>query len=114
MTFNTILLMALVTLFSLFWFSTTANASEEEIANLQARVYQLEQENKRQSSKIETVEEIAKKSAPLLFLFGAFCALWAQNNRRNAWGWFFLGAIFSVFAVLFVLSLNKEPPEHSS
>jgi len=38
----------------------------------------------------------------LLVLFGAFCALWAQNTGRNAWLWFFLGVIFS-FVTVFVL-----------
>jgi hypothetical protein len=42
-----------------------------------------------------------------LFLFGAFCALWAQNTGRNAWLWFFLGLLFSVITVLFLLSKNS-------
>lgn len=41
------------------------------------------------------------------FLFGAFCALWAQNSGRSAWLWFFLGFIFSVIAVLVLLSKNS-------
>jgi hypothetical protein len=42
-----------------------------------------------------------------LFLFGAFCALWAQRTRRNAWLWFFLGLLFSVVAVLVLLYKNS-------
>ena len=41
-------------------------------------------------------------------LFGAFCALWAQNTRRNAFLWFLLGAIFSVITVLFLLYKNSQ------
>jgi hypothetical protein len=41
-----------------------------------------------------------------LYLFGAFCALWAQNTGRNAWLWFFMGLLFSVIAVLVLLSKN--------
>lgn len=42
------------------------------------------------------------------FLFGAFCALWAQNTKRSAWGWFFLGLIFSVITVIVLLVKNAE------
>ena len=41
-----------------------------------------------------------------LFLFGAFCALWAQNTGRNAWLWFFLGLFFSVLTVIVLLAKN--------
>jgi hypothetical protein len=47
-------------------------------------------------------------SAGVLFLFGAFCALWAQNTNRSAWLWFFLGLLFSVLAVLVLLAKNAE------
>jgi len=40
-------------------------------------------------------------------LFGAFCALWAQNTKRNALLWFFCGAIFNVIAVLVLLYKNS-------
>jgi hypothetical protein len=43
-----------------------------------------------------------------LFLFGAFCALWAQNTGRNAWLWFFVGFLFSCIAVLVLLYKNSE------
>ncbi|ADY55449.1 hypothetical protein Sgly_1124 [Syntrophobotulus glycolicus DSM 8271] len=44
----------------------------------------------------------------LMFLFGAFCALWAQNHRRNALVWFIAGAAFTVIAALAVLLLNHR------
>lgn len=43
-----------------------------------------------------------------LFLFGAFCALWAQNTGRNPWLWFFMGLLFSVITVLVLLSKNAD------
>jgi H+/Cl- antiporter ClcA len=46
----------------------------------------------------------------LAFLFGAFCALWAQNQGRNAWLWFILGFLLNIVAVLFVLILNVPVP----
>ena len=42
------------------------------------------------------------------FLFGAFCALWAQNTGRNAWLWFFLGLFFSVITVIVLLVRNSN------
>jgi len=42
------------------------------------------------------------------FLFGAFCALWAQNTKRNAWLWFFLGLIFTAITVLCLLYKNSH------
>ena len=64
----------------------------------------------------------------LAVLFGAFCALWAQQTRRNPWLWFFLGAIGSVVTVFVLLYKNAKdieerpptpeapsmPPERSS
>jgi hypothetical protein len=44
----------------------------------------------------------------VLFLFGAFCALWAQNTNRNAWLWFFLGLVFSFITVIVLLVKNSN------
>ena len=44
----------------------------------------------------------------LVFLFGVFCALWAQNTGRNAWLWFFLGLCFNVITVIVLLSKNSD------
>jgi uncharacterized BrkB/YihY/UPF0761 family membrane protein len=44
----------------------------------------------------------------VLFLFGAFCALWAQNTRRSAWLWFFLGLFLNVITVILVLIKNSD------
>ncbi len=45
---------------------------------------------------------------PVLILFGAFCALWAQNTGRNCWLWFFLGLLFSVITIFFLLTKNAN------
>jgi len=42
------------------------------------------------------------------FLFGAFCALWAQNTGRSPWLWFFLGLIFSVITAIVLLAKNAN------
>ena len=44
----------------------------------------------------------------LAMLFGAFCALWAQNTGRRPLLWFILGVLFSVIAVLVLLYKNSE------
>lgn len=43
-----------------------------------------------------------------LILFGAFCALWAQNTDRNPWLWFFMGLLFSVVTVIVLLVKNSN------
>ena len=68
----------------------------------------LEHQAKFTKNDLERVEELAKDGAPLLFLFGIFCALWAQNTGRNAWLWFFLGAFFHVITVLVLLAKNER------
>jgi hypothetical protein len=47
-------------------------------------------------------------SGAIIILYGAFCALWAQNAGRNAWLWFLLGAAFSVVTLIILLYLNAE------
>ena len=39
----------------------------------------------------------------VMFLFGAFCAIWARNCQRNTILWFLSGFVFHVFAVLAIL-----------
>lgn len=46
--------------------------------------------------------------AALAVLYGAFCALWAQNTGRNAWLWFIVGAIFNILTVAVLLYKNAE------
>ena len=69
----------------------------ERVAALEHRVADLEQ-------------SLAHKSsvAVVLFLYGAFCALWAQNTGRSAWLWFFLGLLFSVITVVVLLVKNSD------
>jgi hypothetical protein len=48
-----------------------------------------------------------------LYLFGAFCALWAQTTGRNAWLWFFLGFFFNIITVLVLLAKNSKDRERA-
>ena len=60
----------------------------------------------------QTSDHAAKGATAVLF--GAFCALWAQNTRRNPWLWFFLGAIFTVITVLVLLYKNSADRQRSA
>jgi len=44
----------------------------------------------------------------VIILYGAFCALWAQNTGRNAWLWFLFGVIFHLFTLAVLLYQNAE------
>jgi hypothetical protein len=72
---------------------------DRQVARLESRVDRLESRTRDRSA------------AGIAFLFGAFCALWAQNTKRNPWAWFFLGAFFNVITVLVLLAKNGEDPE---
>lgn len=93
---------------------TTAVAQErDEVSALHSRVDYLERQIDRLGSRVGD-----GWGCGVAILFGAFCALWAQNTGRNPWLWFFLGAIFSCITVLFLLAKNandlaakETPPE---
>jgi len=75
------------------------------------QVEQLESEAKKLRAEVaELKDELSHKIAKgfVLFLFGGFCALWAQNSGRNAWGWFFLGLLFNIITVTVLLYKNAE------
>jgi len=42
------------------------------------------------------------------FLFGIFCAYWAQTTNRDPWLWFFLGLFFAPLTGLILLSENNK------
>ena len=42
------------------------------------------------------------------FLFGIFCAYWAQTTDRNPWLWFFLGFFFAPITGLILLNENSK------
>jgi hypothetical protein len=65
--------------------------------SLEGRVQSLERQ----------VDRLATTSL-VLFLYGVFCALWAQRTNRSAWGWFFLGLFFGPFTTIVLLSKNAQ------
>ena len=74
-----------------------AQTETQSTTNLEYRVSSLEHRTSNAAS-----------GGAIAFLFGAFCALWAQNTGRSAWLWFFLGLFFSVITVLVLLHKNSH------
>lgn len=72
-------------------------ATANEVSQLRARVSILER-------RVDKLDD----TALVLFLFGVFCALWAQNTGRSAWLWFFLGLFGSVITVIVLLHKNSN------
>ena len=58
-------------------------------------------------SNLESGNEKLAGAGYVIFLFGAFCALWAQNSGRNAWLWFLLGALLHFVTVSVLLYKNS-------
>lgn len=94
-------LICLAVLFG-FVFPAAATAQlqpqSENVSRLEGRVKRLETK----------IAQIGNDQGLTLILFGAFCALWAQNSGRNAWLWFLLGLFFSFIMVFVVLWKNSN------
>ena len=80
-----------------------AQVQPQQVTQLEGRVSTLEQKIKN-----------AGGAGLVLILFGAFCALWAQNSGRNAWLWFLLGLFFSFITVLVLLSKNSRDRDENA
>jgi hypothetical protein len=89
---------------ALLLLSASALLSEDIAPSTEARLSKLEQ----RVNSLDSVRTDAAGGCGLSLLFGAFCALWAQNSRRSALFWFILGAIFSVITVLVLLYKNSQ------
>jgi hypothetical protein len=90
----------LIVAFLLICITTVAPAQQTD----SYRISQLEQH----MSKLDHDVKDAGDTGLVLILFGAFCALWAQNTGRSAWLWFFLGVFFSIITIFFLLTKNSN------
>ena len=94
------------------------SAGDSQSADLGARVVELEsslsklradtQEHGEEISRLDSVLDRAEEAGVITYFFGVFCALWAQNTKRNSLIWFFAGVFFSLFTVLLLLVKNSE------
>ena len=82
-----------------------SSASEQLLTE---RIVQLERRLSDMERKANASPHRRADAGIVVILFGAFCALWAQNTGRNPWLWFFLGLLFSAVAVFFVLTKNAN------
>jgi hypothetical protein len=105
----------LLTLFLLSDYNADAQGNSEKIEQLTQKIERQDAEIQSMRNKLDSetwnLRQEIDSYAPLglvLFLFGVFCALWAQNTGRNPWSWFFLGLIFSVLTVITVLINNSR------
>jgi len=83
---------------------------ERQFRQLESDVGRLKVENQRLEQTQRQILDDSGEVGVGLFLFGVFCALWAQNTGRNAWLWFFVGLLFHVIAVLVLLHKNSRDP----
>jgi hypothetical protein len=93
----------------MFFFSAQVQSASAQ-ADVQKRIDQLDKRISELESKQRPIITDVHRDAggAVLFLFGAFCALWAQNTKRNPWLWFFLGLFFNVITVLVLLAKNSD------
>jgi len=47
----------------------------------------------------------------VFYLFGLFCAYWAQATGRNAWLWFIVGLLFAAITGAVLLYKNSQDRE---
>ena len=84
---------------------------EEMKQKIETQKIKIESLENRLNTTSSNLEKDTTRYAPMfmvLFLYGAFCANWAQNTRRNPWTWFFLGLFFSVFTLLALLAFDSK------
>ncbi len=48
------------------------------------------------------------------FLFGNFCAYWAQATNRSAWLWFFMGLLFGPITGVVLVAKNAAGREKTA
>jgi hypothetical protein len=79
-------------------------AIERRVPDLERRIAELENRVRNQPAQVVTNQS----EGLAMFLYGCFCALWAQNTNRNPWLWFFLGLFFSVITVIVLLAKHSN------
>lgn len=107
----------LLTIMPFFILAGEMNAqnNSEEIQELKRKIENQNSEIQSLRNQLNSETNYLKRKvdsyAPMglvLFLFGSFCALWAQNTGRSAWAWFFSGLLFSVITVIVLLINNSN------
>jgi hypothetical protein len=76
-------------------------------APLNAFAQLTERRVERVESRVDKLERAGRNYVPASFVAGVLAALWAQNTRRNAWLWFFMGVLFAPITLLVLLYKNS-------
>jgi hypothetical protein len=76
-------------------------------APLEAFAQLTERRVERVESRVDKLERAGRNYGPASLVAGVLAALWAQNTRRNAWLWFFLGVFFAPITLLVLLYKNS-------
>jgi len=122
---NTLLKLVIVSLMLLAPTSGwSAQESDSDLAAMKIRLNSIEREARELESRIDKLEGNDRffsgsingqkysfsipSTASLGLVIGCFCALWAQNTKRNAWLWFFMGGCFAPIALFVLLAKNSE------
>ena len=56
----------------------------------------------------DTMDSRYASTGFVTFLFGIFCAYWAQTTNRNPWAWFFFGLFLAPIAGVVLLYKNSK------
>lgn len=75
-------------------------------APLEAVAQLTERRVERVESRVDKLERAGRNYGPASLVAGVLAALWAQNTRRNAWLWFFMGVLFAPITLLILLYKN--------
>ena len=91
-----------------FMHETTDKGLADKLRELNSRIEKLEGKSRVMSLSSNGVNYsfTIPYEVGIGFIIGVICALWAQNNRRNAWLWFFLGIIFAPITLCVILAKN--------
>ena len=81
--------------------------AQQNVSDIKALKSQVEDLAFQVASLASLKDDVKNGQSSMLFLVGVLCALWAQNTRRNAWLWFFLGACFAPATAILLLVKNS-------
>lgn len=113
---KTIAIPALTLILIIFALSVSSGLAQQSLPpdyqqTTDRKISSLQEEVRLLKTRVENMRGPANTAAAgggVSFLFGVFCALWAQNTNRSAWLWFFLGLFFTAITAVVLLVKNSD------